>query len=156
MHWQNDKRCCCGRDDGVFPRRLSDECSLRGMPALIHWGSGVSECRDGMLSIPEPAASEARGEAEWCTPNAWRTIQVKQWRREWTAAWTTTDGRCRIALTTKARMSDSRACRGRHHQTLRICRKAAKHDLTVEVTCVYIYPTINSRALSHFWCVVRQ
>jgi len=51
--------------------------------ALIRWGSGVSERRDGMLFVPEPAASEARGEAEWCAPNAWRRIQVEQRRWEW-------------------------------------------------------------------------
>jgi len=43
-------------------------------------------------------------------------------------------------LTTNARMSDSRACRGRHRRTLRICRKAAKHDLTAAVTCVCKLP----------------
>jgi len=39
-------------------------------------------------------------------------------------------------LTTNARMSDSRACRGRHRRILLICCKAAKHHLTVAVTCV--------------------
>ena len=30
----------------------------------------MSERRDGMLSVPEPAAGEARGEAERCASNA--------------------------------------------------------------------------------------
>jgi len=82
---------------------LSDDCYLQGMPALIRWGSGMSERRDGMLSVPEPAASEARGEAEWCAPNPWRRIQVEQRRWEGTAACTTTDGRRRPALSSSSR-----------------------------------------------------
>jgi len=111
-------------DDGSFPCRLSDECSLRGMSALICWGSGVSECRHGMLSIPEPAASKARREAEWCTPNAWRRIQVKQRRWEWTAACTTTDRRCWPALS-----SSSRLCWRLTHRWVTAGRRRAVGDI---------------------------
>jgi len=51
-----------GSDD--LPRRLSDERSQQDMAALIHSDIGMPECRDGTESVPGPATSEGRGEAE--------------------------------------------------------------------------------------------
>jgi len=41
-------------------------------------------------------------------------------------------------LTTSALIKVSKAWRGRERCTLRICRSAEKHALTVAVTCVFI------------------
>ena len=62
------------------------------------------------------------------TPNAWRRIQVEQRRWEWTAACTTTDGRCLPVLS-----SSSRPCWRLTHGWATAGRAGGRHRRTPDV-----------------------
>jgi len=78
---------------------------LRDIAALVHWDIGMPEHRDGIESVPGPAANEGHGEVGWYVRSTWLRTRVGRKHWGWTAASPVDDRRHR-----PARNNSSRPC----------------------------------------------